>query len=328
MIKKDKDELSELRLDLVSDDWVVISKARRMRPEMFSKKISKRAVATRSQCPFCDPKILDRAIFKKGDIISIPNDFPIFSYKDDLNERSLGPYHIMDGVGFHEVIITLDHNKHIALSKKEEIKDIIDVYQARYLALKEYKFIKYISIFHNHGRAAGASIIHPHSQLVASPVIDPDLKDSIDGAENYHKKHGACVYCTMLDWDRKEGKRIIYENESFIVLCPFAPQSDFEVRIYPKLHNPDFENITDEEKMSFADAISVALGKIYKGLNDPDYNFYIHTAPINVLGHKNYHWHLVILPKTSIFAGFEMSSSIEVNTISPEEAAEFLRKIK
>ncbi len=243
---KKKPASSELRMDLVSDDWVVIATGRGKRPETFAQHQRIKEEIPSADCPFCGEEILKKAILRCGNVISIPNDFPAFSIGDTLNERMDGPNRVMDGIGYHEVVITLDHEKHLAQFTNNEIRDMIDVYQARYLDLLGKDFVKYISIFHNHGREAGASIAHPHSQIMAIPIIDPDLKDSMQGASSYYEKTGKCVYCAMIEWDLEDRKRVIYENEKFVVLCPFAPQTSFEIRIYPKEHSPYFEKITDE----------------------------------------------------------------------------------
>jgi len=333
--KKIKKKLpSELRMDLVSNDWVVIATGRAQRPEAFAKHQRVKDAVSPKDCPFCQEKILEKAIagLEKPDgswfVISMPNDFPAFSKGYNLHERKKGPNRIMDGLGYHEVIITADHKRQLAQFSKEEAKLVIDIYQERYLDLMNKKFIKYISIFHNHGREAGASIAHPHSQLIAIPVLDPDLRGSVDGAESFYLSQGKCVYCTMIEWEFKDGQRIIYQNEKFVVLCPFAPQVSFEVRIYPKEHQSYFEKMTKEEKYLLADALQKALSKIYKGLKDPAYNFYIHTAPVDEGSYDNYHWHINILPKTAVWAGFELAAGIEISTIEPEKAAEFLRGIK
>jgi len=331
--KTKKKPYSELRMDLVSNDWVIIATGRARRPESFAKEERIKDAITSKDCPFCSKRILKKAITilnKTNDswfVLSMPNDFPAFSKGDRLNKRKQGPNRIMDGIGYQEVIITAPHKKQIAQFSKEEMKMVVDIYQKRYLDLIKRKFIKYVSIFHNHGKEAGASVAHSHSQLIAIPVIDPDLRDSLNGAESFYRKNGKCVYCTMINWDIKNKQRIIYQNEKFIVLCPFAPQVSFEVRIYPKEHQPYFEKITEKEKEFFADALQKALSKIYKGLKDPAYNFYFHTAPWGK-GYEHYHWHLNILPKTSIWAGFELGAGIEISTIEPEKAAAFLRKIK
>jgi len=323
---------TELRMDLVSNDWVVIATGRAQRPESFARHKRVKEAVSPKDCPFCQERILKKAVAGRGKadgswfVISMPNDFPAFARGYALHERKEGPNRAMDGIGYHEVIITADHKKQMAQFTSEEIKMVIDVYQERYLDLINKKFIKYVSIFHNHGRKAGASVAHPHSQLIAIPIIDPDLRDSIDGAESYYRSQGECVYCQMLDWDLKDKRRIIYQNEKFVVLCPFAPQVSFEVRVYPKEHRPYFEKMDDDDKKLFAQALRVALSKIYKGLKDPAYNFYIHTAPADGETYNHYHWHLNIMPKMAILAGFELAVGIEISTIEPERAAAFLRK--
>jgi len=325
---------SELRMDLVSNDWVVIATGRARRPETFAKEERIKEDILPKDCPFCQKRVLKKAIAikKKPDgswfVVSMPNDFPAFSKGDSLNERKIGPNRIMNGLGYQEVIITADHQRQMGQFSKVEIEMVVDMYQERYLDLTKKKFIKYVSLFHNYGREAGATVAHPHSQIIAIPVIDPDLRDSLDGAENFYRSQGKCVYCTMIDWDRKDGRRIIYENEKFVVLCPFAPQVSFEVRIYPKEHQPYFEKMRKEERALFADALQVALRKIYQGLKDSAYNFYFHTAPHDGGSYDHYHWHLNILPKTAIWAGFELAVGIEISTIEPEKAARFLRKVK
>ncbi|MFH1460872.1 MAG: DUF4921 family protein [Patescibacteria group bacterium] len=325
---------SELRMDLVSNDWVVIAIGRAQRPETFAKHKRIKEKINPKDCPFCQNKILEKSIDKVNQpdgswfVLSMPNDFPAFAPNSRLRERKQGPNRIMDGVGYHEVIITRDHEKQMAEFSLLETKMVVELYQKRYWALMNKEFVKYISIFHNHGREAGSSIVHPHSQLIAIPVVDPDLRDSLDGAENFYLSQGKCVYCAMLQWDLKDKQRIIYQNEKFVVLCPFAPQVSFEVRIYPKEHQAHFEKMDEKERELLADALQIALSKIYQGLNDPAYNFYIHTAPCDGTTYDNYHWHINILPKIAIWAGFELAAGIEISTIEPEKAAKFLREIK
>jgi len=334
MIKKKKKFPSELRIDLVSNDWVVIATGRRVKPTSFAKRVEPKVSISPKTCPFCKNKILKKAVSIHRNsnnnwfVLSMPNDFPAFSKGSSLNKRKEGPNRIMNGLGYQEVVITADHDRQMAQFSQEELKMVIDIYQERYLELANKKFIKYVSIFHNQGQEAGASIVHPHSQIVAIPVIDPDLRGSLDGAEAFYKKHKKCVYCTMINWDIKDGQRIIYQNKKFVALCPFAPQASFELRIYPKEHQSNFEKISERDKWFFADALQKTLSKLYKGLKDPAYNFYFHTAPCDKRNYNHYHWHLNILPRTAIWAGFELSAGIEISTIAPETAAKFLRKIK
>ncbi len=322
-----------MRMDLVSNDWVIIATGRSRRPESFVSDKKKSKVAPQSKCPFCREENIKEKISRRNNedgswfVISIPNKFPALCKGEGrLKESKKGPNRTMNGFGYHEVIITAPHDRQMALFSQREMEMVVDMYQERYLDLIKRKNIRYVSIFHNHGREAGASVYHPHSQVLAIPVLDPDLKNSLDGAERFYRSQGNCVYCTMLEWEMKDKERIIYENEEFVVLCPFASQISFEVRIYPKKHQPFFEKITEQEKIFFADALKVALTKIHKGLNNPSYNFYFHTAPKDGDSYTHYHWHLNILPKTSIWAGFELGAGIEISTIEPEKAAEFLRK--
>jgi UDPglucose--hexose-1-phosphate uridylyltransferase len=330
--KKIKKFPSELRMDLVSNDWVVIATARARRAASFVKEKRIKDEVPAKKCPFCQQRILGKAkaILNKPDgswfVLSVPNDFPAFSPGNELNPRKQGPNRTMNGLGYQEIVITAPHKKQLAQFSKEEIKMVVDVYQQRYLNLIKKKFIKYVSIFHNHGQEAGATVAHSHSQIAAIPVIDPDLRGSLDGAESFFRSQGKCVYCTMINWDLKDKQRIIYENEEFVALCPFAPQVSFEVRVYPKKHWAYFEKMKDRDKELFADALQKALSKIHKGLEDPPYNFYFHTAPQGSYDH--YHWHLNILPRTSIMAGFELGAGIEISAIEPEKAAAFLRKVK
>ncbi len=325
---------SELRFDIVSKDWVVIATGRARRPETFKQEKRIREEAAEEDCPFCHietqekPTLVYETERGKWDVVVFPNKHPAFSAGDNLNERAVGPYRVIDGLGFHEVVVTRDHFQHLAHFKAERTKEVIDAYQERYLAFMNEKHINYISIFHNHGREAGASIVHPHSQIIAMPVIDPDLKRSLDGSRQFFEMHGKCVHCTMLEWELEQKERIVFENDKFLAITPFASKVAFEVRIYPKEHKAYFERIREDEKIKLAEAIQVALNKVCKGLVDPAYNFFIHTSPCDGKNYDHYHWHFEILPKTSIWAGFELGTGIQISTIEPEKAAEYLRKIE
>lgn len=325
--------VSELRFDLVSKDWVVIATGRGQRPDTFAQQRTKEAV-NQKDCFFCHLDISSSPLLEykneKGEkeVVVIPNKYPAFSPAQSLHERAEGPYSIMDGVGFHEVIISSDHQKSLAQMSVAQIRRVLDAYQERYLELANEKFVNYISIFVNHGREAGASVFHPHSQIIAIPLIDPDLQRSLNGSRLFFENQGECVHCQMLEWDREDGRRIIYENKEFAVLVPFASRVAFETRIYPKEHHAYFERIKNGEKDQLAEALQVALSKIFQGLNDPAYNFFIHTAPCDGKDYGHYHWHIEILPKTAIWAGFELGAGMEISTIEPEEAAKYLREIK
>ncbi len=347
MVKKTKKQKlkfpSELRMDLVSEDWVVIATGRARRPETFKKEKRTSEKVSKKTCPFCKingkerPSLVfshgKKVLFKTGEMpkgwttLVVPNKFPAFLPHPKLNERIEGKlYKKMNAVGFHEIVITCDHRKQMAQFSVKQVKEVFDVYQERYLNLMPKKFVNHISIFHNHGKEAGASIVHPHSQIITTPLIDIDLQQALLRAQKYYKRNKKCIYCQMNEWERKSKKRIVFENKDFLVICPFASKTAFQVIVSPKKHLACFERIKEEQKWQLAEAFGIALNKIYKGLNDPAYNFYLHTAPSDCRNHNYYHWHWTILPKTSTWAGFEIGTRIEISTIEPEKAAEYLRK--
>ncbi|MDO8601446.1 MAG: galactose-1-phosphate uridylyltransferase [bacterium] len=334
MIEKAKAKFpSELRFDPVSKDWILIATGRAKKPETFIKETPQRSSGLKSTCPFCQidkEKPLLEYKDKKGQwfVKVVSNKYPAFSPGEALNKREVGPYQVMDGVGFAEVVITRDHERSMAQFSIPEIRQVLDAYQERYLDLTNEKFVNYVSIFHNHGETAGASLSHPHSQIITHPIIDPDLNRSLLGSAEYWRKHKKCVHCVMLDFDKKDGQRIVFENDDFLVISPFSSRVAFETRIYPKRHMAYFERVKDKEKDSLAEAFKMAFSKLYKGLNNPDYNFFLHTSPCDGKNYDHYHWHFEILPKTSTWAGFELGTGIEISTIEPEKAAEYLRKLR
>lgn len=324
---------SQLRQDLVTGDWVVIALGRGKRPGEFVKKRQAYAPLA-DKCPFCFPEETgqgkDVLMYRRGDgdwsLRVLPNKFPAFSRGKTLRHFEEGPYFGMDGVGYHEVIITRDHLRQIALLDPVEAAEIIDACQSRYIDLMSKKSVNYIEIFHNHGIEAGATIEHPHSQLMAIPVISPGIKLELDGAETYHKSNRKCVFCALAEWEIKDRKRLIFENDNFLAFCPYSSRAAFEVWVLPKSHKPYFERINNEEKIDLGEALQKSIGAIYKTLEDPAYNFYIHTSPCDGKDYPHYHWHIEILPHSATWAGFELSTGIEISTIEPEVAADSLRK--
>ncbi len=339
MTNEEKKEFpSELRYDVSSGDWVVIASGRAKRPEMFKKEERIKKEISRESCPFCDFEEIKNAIVsfedgKKVDTVtenwsavSIPNKYPAFIPSETLEKRYENSlYQTMNAVGYHEVVITRDHYKSLGELPFEKVREVFALYKNRYTELKGKKHVNYVSIFHNHGVEAGASIAHPHSQILTTPLIDIDLNKALAKGRTYHEKKKNCIYCQMNEWEMEKRERIIYENDLFLVLCPFASKAAFQTIISPKKHLAYFEEINEKELDLLADAFRVALSKLYKGLNDPPYNFYLHCAPSDGMDHGYYHWHWTILPKTSVLAGFELGARMEISTIKPEKAAEYLR---
>ena len=329
-----QNKISELRQDLVTGDWVVIATGRAKRAEDFC--LNKRQPIPEDPektCFLCYPEETgqekDVLIYStaSGDwsLRVFPNKYPAFKTDEQLDVFEEGPYFAMEGTGYHEIVDTRDHNRQIAQMNIMEVAEIVDAYQDRYIDLMGKKNVNYIEIYHNHGWEAGATANHPHSQLVAIPVISPYVRSELDGAENYYRQNKECVYCAMIAWEMEKKTRVVFENDEYLVFCPFASRVAFETWVIPKKHSPYFERLGNDSKLQLAEALQKAISKIWKGLNDPSYNFYLHTSPCDGKDYPHYHWHIEILPRTSIWAGFELSTGVEISTIEPEKAAEFLR---
>lgn len=323
---------SELRQDIITGDWVVIATGRSKRPDEFVS-ADRQNPERAGFDPFSDLEASGQKdpvlIYRKSDgewsLSVIPNLYPAFTSGRVPRDLSEGPYFAMSGVGYHEVVITRDPERSIADLPLWQVAEVVDAYQERYLSLMSRKSVRYIQIFHNHGKEAGASIAHPHSQIMAIPVISPYIDLQLRGAERYRKNHHANVFQTILDHENAERKRFVYENEHFFAFCPFASRAAFETWIIPKKsENPYFERITEEEKIALAEALRQILSALRRGLGDPSYNFYLNTAPCDGKDYPHYRWHIEILPKTAVWAGFELSTGIEVSTIRPEESAKYL----
>jgi UDPglucose--hexose-1-phosphate uridylyltransferase len=332
---------SELRFDTISKDWVIIATGRAKRPEAFKVKKRKKIKISKKECPFCNIQTQEKPllIFSHGREISleaeipkdwttivIPNKYPALLPAQKVKIEKEGKfYRKITGAGYCELVVTRDHEKHFPHLEIWQIKEILDCYQRRYLDLMKKPHVNYISIFHNHGAEAGASQPHPHSQIITTPLIDVDLKKALWNSKEYFKKTRKCIYCEMNKWEMKAKKRIVFENEGFLALCPFASKSAFEVIISPKRHSSNFEKIEEKEKIELSEAFKVTMFKLSKALDDPPYNFYLHTSPVKGK-YFYYHWHFTILPKTQNYAGFELGTRMEISTIEPEKAAEYLRK--
>lgn len=340
MFKKKKDEefFSELRKDAISGEWILVAAGRRKRPNEYARKREK--PQPQSTCPFegtcingADPLLwyshptnLKKDVLDDWFVQVVTNKYPAVMPHEDKTcavAGEDGPYERIDGVGYHEVIITRPHERGIGGMTVEEAALVFRAYRERFAALKKDPCIKYILIFHNHGKEAGASISHPHSQLIALPIIPPDVQRSVRGSVEFYEAHAACIHCRMVSWELEEKRRIVYENKDFLVIAPYASRISFELRMYPKTHDPYFELLTEEKLETAADALSTALRKLGAALDDPPFNFFIHTSP-TADSMEHYHWHLEILPKTSIPAGLELGTGVDVTVIKPEDVPSLL----
>ncbi|MGQ9509297.1 MAG: galactose-1-phosphate uridylyltransferase [Thermodesulfobacteriota bacterium] len=329
--------MPEFRQNMVSKEWVIIATERARRPDHFSqKKEHKHLPPHREDCPFCpgNESMTPPAVFtieKNGawTLRVVPNKFAALQSNLTTERKREGRFLKVGGFGIAEVIIeTPTHNRTIATMDLEEVRNTVFAYRERYLALSKQKQIDLITIFRNYGERAGTSLEHPHSQIIATPIVPPHVRNPLYQSQLACDTYGNCIYCEMVDEERRRKVRIIQESEYFISLCPFASRSPFETRIFPKIHRSSFGNVSDEELVDFASLLQQTLKRIHYGLNAPDYNYIIRSAPIEDSEVKYHHWYVVIVPKLTTPAGFEIGTGIYINTALPEECAEFLKGVK
>lgn len=263
----------------------------------------------------------------------IKNKFPAVGQNLCTTEKTHGPFKVFDAIGDHEVVVYRDHDRGIYDFLPADFVNMVRTYKKRYTELTEkIECTRYVMIFHNHGRAAGASIYHPHSQIITTPILPPDVSRSINGSFQYYKKHNKMAYFEFLNWELKEKTRIVYENEHFVVFCPFVSKYPYEIRIFSRESHAHFNQMPASADHFFADALHAAVQKLKIVLDKPPFNMFVHTAPVadefGVNTHEFYHWHLELVPHLKIDAGFEIGTGIEINVVDPDEAAEELRKAK
>jgi UDPglucose--hexose-1-phosphate uridylyltransferase len=329
----------ELRKDPITRRWVIIATERATRPTDFIRTVDDDRTDP-ARCPFCEgredktpPEIF--AIRPAGGppdgpgwrVRVVSNKYPALRIEGKTDRTQIGVFRRMDGVGAHEVIVeTPDHDTHLALMSEVEIGDVIRAYYQRYEDLDRDKRFEYLLLFRNHGSAAGASLSHPHSQLIALPMVPKRINEELDVAERYYVKRGSCIFCDMIAQERSGGERIVYENERFLAVAPYASRFPFETWILPRAHMASFGGIGPEDVAPMAEALKTVLLKLSLCVKNPPYNFIVHTAPYEYPRSPAFHWHLEVMPQLTRTAGFEWGSGFHINPIAPEEAARYLRE--
>lgn len=339
--------MSTLRKDPVSNGWVIIAEERATRPQDFTSEPPARSAGF---CPFCGgnesvtpPEITaNRADDSEPNtpgwsIRAIPNKYAALHVEGQLDRRGDGIYDMMNGIGAHEVIVeTPKHDGHMAYYPREKMEEIIWMYIRRYRDLFKDDRFRYIQIFRNYGVVAGASLEHPHSQLIALPIAPRWVKEELNSALAYYRLKERCLFCDIIHQETRDGKRVVFENESFVTVEPFASKFPFETWLFPKEHNHDFSKTTEQQVRHLAQALQRTLFAIAECLRDPPLNFIIHSAPryseydlgvADITVDMDYHWHIEIFPRVTRMAGFEWGTGFYINTMAPERAAEELRRI-
>ncbi len=334
----------ELRQDLITGKWVAIAHGRSQRHQNKTdvNKKPKTSPKYQDNCPFCNLTQFPQ----EPDILRLPdnpdtwqihvfaNKYPAFIPATELRSRFEGPYRAIEAVGYHEVLATRWHNQTEAEMTISELSLVLEALVVRYRQLKTKQSVNYIQIIKNHGIEAGATQQHPHHQIFTTPVLPSEVSDILHGAERYSQKHGHDPYTDMISFELEAGTRIIWQNDDFVIFCPYASRVPFETWIMPRAPEPFFENLGPSQRESLAQAMHELFVRLDRGLNDPAFNYFIYSAPCDDTGFicnkesfGNFRWHIEVLPRFGSWGGFELATALEINPSVPEESAAFLRQV-
>ena len=330
--------MPELRKDPIIGRWVIIATERGKRPSDF---IIDRNQVKGGFCPLCPgnenttpPEVLafselgGRQRNQPGwSLRVVPNKYPALVIEGDLNKQGEGLYDRMNGIGAHEVIIeTPDHNESFTYLPPERMVKVFWAYRDRLVDLGQDERFRYVMVFKNYGAAAGASLEHSHSQLVALPILPRMVTSELEGSLSYYRYKERCVFCDIIRQELDQDVRVVTSNDKFLAIVPFAPRSPFEMWILPRKHSSSYCKSDDATFRALAQIFSECLRRLDKCLPNVPYNFVLHAAPLRSPALDHYHWHFEITPKLTMVAGFEWGSGFYINPVPPEEAAKFLRE--
>lgn len=257
----------------------------------------------------------------------VPNKFPAVRIEAQAGVRRHGVFEVMDGLGAHEVVVeTTEHNTSLEFLDEHQVEEIIWAWQQRSLDLRKDARFKYIQIFKNFAQTAGASLEHPHSQIIALPMVPAEIGEELAGMERYARNTGRCIICDLLGQELGEKERIVQESAKFVCIAPFASRFPFELWIIPRDHQHDFGAIRADQVPDLARVLRSSLRAVHDSIGRPPYNMVLHTAPVNMADTIHYHWHLEIMPRLTVMAGFELGTGFYINPTPPELAAQVLRE--
>jgi UDPglucose--hexose-1-phosphate uridylyltransferase len=330
----------ELRKDPITGRWVIISTERRKRPNDF--RFERPRVVSRELCPFCPghEELTPPEVFayrqnggppngRGWHVRVVPNKFPALQVEGGLDREGEGMFDRMNGIGAHEVIIeSPDHDKTFETMSEAEIERVLSAFRSRILDLKQDRRFRYILVFKNHGAAAGATLDHGHSQLIALPVVPDFVREELDGARRHYQEKERCVFCDVIHQEQAAARRVVQENADIVALSPYAPRFPFETWLLPRRHAASFEEAPKHEYESLARMIKAIVTRLNRALESPPFNLIVHTAPFADERADVYHWHVEIMPKLTRTAGFEWGTGFYINPTSPEEATTVLRAVK
>jgi|SRR5579883_859727 len=327
--------MSEFRFNRVTGDWVIIATERARRPEDYIIRMNRHDMPPHvSTCPFCvgnedqtDP-VFNEPADGAWAVRVVKNKFPALR-PDTMHEVSGGMMdRSMTGTGYHEIVIAHpDHNHYLNDQSKEEVLRVLAALKRRYVEIGKDDRISLVVIFKNHGPSAGASMEHPHWQILATPVMPNDVRRRTQDARQFYDENGYCQFCGIIKDELEHGARLVIRSEHFVSFVPYAAISPFHVWLMPLRHSPDFGSTTEDELTDLAVHLRRLLRKIYFGLDDPDYNLVVRSVLERSSDRRSFHWYMSLIPRVAQPAGFELGSGMYINASIPEKSAEFLRNI-
>lgn len=329
--------MPEIRLNLITREWVIVAKEKGKRPEDFIvRKVKKRLPDLVETCPFCpgnEPKTPDE-VFRIHDdrgwrIRVVRNKFSRLSEEGEKKRWDSGLKKGVNGVGIHELIVeTPLHNLTTAAMSGEQLRDIIQTYKERFIEVYKNPRVEHVVIFKNNGPAAGTSIEHPLSQIVGIPVTPFQIRSRFEGLMRFFDETGDCLICRTIDEELNDSIRVLFNTEHFLTFVPYAALSAFHIWIFPKRHSGSFADIRPEEIWDLAINLKSTMERLYHGLNYPDFNFVIRSGNLSSVDSEFIHWYLSIVPRVDMATGFEIGTGMHINPLVPEISAEFLRNVK
>jgi UDPglucose--hexose-1-phosphate uridylyltransferase len=329
--------MTELRKDPIVGRWVIISIERAKRPHEFPPEPAPRREGVCPLCPGSErmtpPEILGyRPGGQPNDpnwtLRVVPNKFPALRIEGELGKAADGIYDRMHGIGAHEVVIESErHDVDLFDLPEKRFEDVLWAYRDRLVDLKKDQRFKSVLIFKNHGVAAGASLTHSHSQLIALPVIPKRVMEEMNGCREYYRFRDRCLFCDIVVQEMDQKVRIVEETGEFLAFSPYAPRFPFETWIVPKRHQCAYEMIEGDQAKALAAVFRRTLRRLNLALENPPFNFIVHSAPFLERAVDFFHWHIEIMPKLTKVAGFEWGSGFYINPTPPEESAKYLREL-
>jgi UDPglucose--hexose-1-phosphate uridylyltransferase len=330
--------MPELRQNFFTKEWVIIATERARRPEELATQRPVQEIPPYLQtCPFCpgnesmSPSEVVRSpsdITQPWAVRVVPNKFAALCSDLQPTRDLQHLWRKVQGFGFHEVVIdSPDHSACMALSSDAHVGRILAVYKDRYNSLTADRRVDHVTIFKNYGADAGASQPHPHSQIIATPVIPSQVRHRLYEALRHFDDVGECMFCHMVEMEVAAQTRIVLQSAGFVAMEVFASPTPFATHIFPRRHMASFGQITASEIIDLAQILRTLLAKIYRGLGNPDLNFTVRSGPSDYVGARHFHWYVSVIPRLTRVAGFELGSGMFINTVLPEAAAEFLRNV-